>query len=341
MAVTIKDVAKMANVSPSTVSRVLSDSNMISQETKEMVRKVVKELNYHPHAIARSLANRETKTIGLILHINAEEAFLNPFFPELIRGISKVLTAQGYYMLLSTSKNDTKGNEELIGLASERRIDGLILLTSWVDDAGVRALREEAFPTVVIGQPSKDIQVDWVDSDNQDSAYNSVNHLLSKGYSKIAIIGGSSKLMVTVQRIKGYVNALMDNNIEPVEDYFKECNFSEQSAYNAMKELLELPEKPDAVICSDDMMTFGAIRAIHEAGLNVPNDVGIIVYNNTLAAEYMSPTMTSIDMDVVNMGESAAKLLLDRIKNPDANTKSKILNSKIIIRDSTNRGEKI
>lgn len=343
MAVTIKDVARLANVSPSTVSRVLSNSNMISEETKERVRKAVKELKYYPHAIARSLANKETKTIGLILHSSAEQAFVNPFFPEIIRGISKILTAEGYYMLLSTSKNDNKENEALIRLSSERRVDGLVLLTSWIDDDIVRELTAMEFPTVVVGEPSKDIKVDWVDNNNKDSAYAAVEHLIENGFDKIAFLGVSYRLMVTAQRLKGYINALVEHNIEVQEEYFKECEFNNQIdyneiGYNEMKELLALPNPPNAVLCGDDTIVQGAIKAIKEAGLKIPDEFGVLGFN-TIRNSSISPAITVMDLDVINLGKNAARMLLDRIKHPEAETKSLIIPTKFVPRESTVRGD--
>lgn len=343
MSVTIKDVARLANVSPSTVSRVLSNSNMISEETKERVRKAVKELKYYPHAIARSLANKETKTIGLILHSSAEQAFLNPFFPEIIRGISKILTAEGYYMLLSTSKNDTIENEALVRLSSERRVDGLILLTSWIDDDVVRELKDMEFPTVVVGEPSKDIKVDWVDNNNKDSAYAAVEHLIENKFDKIAFLGVSYRLMVTAQRLKGYINALVEHNIEVEEEYFKECDFNKdcdsnnEIGYNEMKELLALPNPPNAVLCGDDTIVEGALKAIKEAGIKVPDDFGIIGFN-TMRSSSISPAITVIDLDVINLGKNAARMLLDRIKHPEGEAKSLIIPTTLIARESTVRG---
>jgi DNA-binding LacI/PurR family transcriptional regulator len=209
---TIKDVAKAAFVSPSTVSRVISGSTRISKETTERVKDEMKKLGYHPNAIARSLASNTSHTLGIIMPNRPGEVLLNPFFPEVLSGILKVATREGYDVLLcsqSEKQNEIKIVESLINAS---KVDGVLLMAREVGDCTIKYLKEIDFPYSVIGSPAFDEDdKNYVDNDNEKASFELTNYLIKKGYKKIALIGGDNNLTVTKKRVAGFLKALNDS----------------------------------------------------------------------------------------------------------------------------------
>lgn len=333
MNVTIKDVAKRANVAPSTVSRVIADSPRISEKTKRKVRQAMKELGYHPNFIARSLANQATQVIGIVMPSAAEQALQNPFFPEVIRGISKAAHEKKYALQMSTGEKEIY--EGVVDMLQGRRVDGVILLYSRINDRLMKYLQKHQFPFVVIGKPhQKEEQITHVDNDNYRASKEATEHLIARGHERIAFVGGNKQYLVTVDRLHGYEEALREAGLPYREDYIMHEEFLQEGGQEAMKELLSLAEPPTALVVADDLMALGVLKTLDEMGLRVPDDISIVSFNNTLLAEMSRPPLTSVDIHIFQLGYEATKNLIEKIANPNEPIKRIIIPHRLVRRFS-------
>ncbi|MBU3113017.1 LacI family DNA-binding transcriptional regulator [Clostridium lacusfryxellense] len=331
MAVTIKEVAKLANVSPSTVSRVIADNPRISDATKQKVYKAMKEIDYHPNAIARSLVSKTTKTIGLILPNSDEDLFVNPFFIQIMRGISHYAQKKGYYIMYTYSDNEDQEVEYISSLMNTRRVDGIILPTVRKDDKCIDYLKKSNYPFVVIGKPENTQGISWVDNDNFHAMYSVVNFLIQKGERKIAFIGGAATLNVTINRLEGYKKAMESIGEEIDEDMIEVAEFTEKSGYDAMKKILS-KSKPTAVVTTDDLIAFGASKAIYESS---DQTISIVGFNNTPLAAYRNPSLSSVDINSEELGYYAVKLLINKLENENTYINNYVIDTKLVEREST------
>ncbi|GKX30951.1 LacI family transcriptional regulator [Vallitalea longa] len=331
MSVTIKDVASRANVSPSTVSRVISDNSRISDATKKRVRAAMAELNYQPNLIARSLTNKSTKTLGLLLPGSQEDLLLNPFFVQAMRGISSYAKGKGYYILFTHADNDEDEVEVLTNLVGSQWVDGIILTTVKDNDKSIAFLKEKKHPFVVIGKPDDEEHTYWVDNDNVKAMFQVVDLLIKKGKKNIGFIGGAHEFKVTKHRLLGYLKALKVNNIKADLNLIYEKDYTENAAYEATKELLEYCV-PDAIVTTDDLIAFGAQRALIE---NNMGNISLVGFNNTVLSMYKIPSISSVDINAEKLGMFAAKLLINHIEKQKVDTTNYIIDTKFIERDST------
>jgi DNA-binding LacI/PurR family transcriptional regulator len=337
MGVTINDIAKAAKVAPSTVSRVLADNPRISQETREKIQKIMKEMNYHPNMIARSLANKSTKIVGLVVPGTTEKAFQHPFMPEIIRGIISVAHKNGYKLLISSAA-DAKEEKKLISdLANGGIIDGVILMTSRLNDPAISGLIKANFPFAVVGRPANDDSVNWVDNNNYAIAYDLTKHFIARGHKKIAFLGVSSQVIVTLDRFNGYKKALQDNGIPFDEKLVVEGKFIDDTGYDLMKQLMARNVSPTGIIACDDFLAFGAIKLLTEAGLKVPDDIAVAGFNNTPLSDHFIPPLTSVEVNAYALGKNAFELLLADITSDNKSFNRSIVPAELIIRDSTDK----
>lgn len=331
MGVTIKDVAKEANVSPSTVSRVIAGSSRISEETKKRVKNAIKKLNYHPNVMARSLVNKMTKVIGIVLPIEAEDLFKNPFFIHIMTGISTYAQKSGYYIMYTFFKTQEEELSAIEKYINSNLADGIILTRVHFKDKCIEYLQETEFPFVVIGRPEDTQNVLWVDNDNFQAMYNVLNKLLTKGHKEIAFIGAKSKLNVSKDRLSGYKQAHRIHGVDINENMIVEVeDFKEEFGYNAMKEILNT-SKPTAVVCTDDLLAFGASSYLSEKDIK---DVSVVGFNNTPLAEYQKPALSSVDINAKELGYYAAKMLVDKLEKNIKNMHY-IIETNLIERQST------
>ena len=333
--VTISDVAKLAGVSPSTVSRVISNSPRISDSTKEEVLRCMDELGYYPNAIARSLAKKKTGNIGLVVPNRAEDILLNPFFPEALRGIIKAATNTGYDILLSTNNGLENELTSIKNLINASKVDGIVLMSSKVDDESIVYLTNKDFPFSIIGSPYRiDEGINYVDNDNFMAAYELTKYLASMGKKNFAMIAGDPSLMVTKMRIQGYKQAIEEFDLD-----FKEGNlfigtFDEETGYKYGKEILELEPRPDALIVTDDLVAFGAIQILENVNIKIPEDIAIASFNNSVLSRYSQTPFTSVDVNAHDLGFESINLLVEAIEKGIKNQKI-IIPYKIHKREST------
>ncbi|QNO15476.1 LacI family DNA-binding transcriptional regulator [Alkalicella caledoniensis] len=316
-AVTIKDVAKMAGVSPSTVSRVISRNPKITPETSEKVLKCMKELGYYPNAIARSLASKKSGTIGVIMPTTSEDVLLNPFFPEALRGIAKAASKAGYDLLLST--NAEKGEELKVikNFIRGSKVDGIILMSSKVNDECIEFLTSLDFPFSLIGSPHCfSDKINHVDNDNYMAAYELTRHLSMTGRrKKIAMIAGDEKLTVTQKRIEGYKKALEESNIPFKHELLFMGSFDEKTGYKYGSIIADLDPRPDAVIVTDDVVAFAAVRLFESLDVKIPEDIAVASFNNSILSRYSNTPITSVDVNAAKLGKESMKLLVEAMES--------------------------
>lgn len=313
---TIKDVAQRAGVSPSTVSRVISNSPRISKETKEKIRAIMDEMGYYPNAIARSLAKNRTGTIGVILPTTSEDVFLNPFFPEALRGIAKAAGRVNYDILISTNL-DKKGELKVIeNFIRSSKVDGIVLMSNRLDDDCIDYLYNLDFPFSLIGTPNTNLEdINHVDNDNLLAAYELTKHLISIGRKRIAIIAGEENLTMTQNRILGYKKALEEEKLPFDKSLVFMGSFDEDTGRKYGEIIGSLKNKPDGIIVTDDLVAYGALRTIEELRIRVPEDIAMASFNNSILSQYGNIPLTSVDINSAELGEKAVDLLVDAIDN--------------------------
>lgn len=331
MKVTIKEVAERANVSTSTVSRVISDSSQISEKTKQRVRKVIKELNYKPNAIARSLANKKSRIIGVVIPNEAEDLLMNPFFIQAMRGMSRYAQKKKYYITYAFSENENNECNYLKDFINSNLIAGVCLLRVKTKDASIEFLKSTNTPFVVIGRPENSKGMLWVDNDNFKATYNIVNRLVENGHRDIAFIGAKECLIVTKDRLNGFKVACQINGIE-----VKESNIVMVDEFNqeeGIKGTLELLSRNNvtAIILEDDLLAFGTLKILEERKID---NISVIGFNNTQLAEYQNPPLSSVDINAFELGYHAAKLLIESLENDIIQNDHYIVESKLIERES-------
>ncbi|MDL4842886.1 LacI family DNA-binding transcriptional regulator [Aquibacillus rhizosphaerae] len=342
MAVTIKDVARIAGVAPSTVSRVIADNSRISLETKKRVRKAMKELGYHPNVNARNLAIRSTQAIGVVMPSSADKALQNPFFPEVLRGIGSVAHEMEYSLYVSTGGTEQELFEEIKRMVHGNRVDGIILLYSRMNDVVVDFLLERKFPFVVVGKPyDQENEITYVDNDNFKASKEITEHLIELGHKNIAFIGGSTDLVVTVDRMSGYESAIKQAGLPSPDEYKIHTEFLKSGGREAVEHLFSLENPPTGLVIADDLMSLGVITMLEEFGLNVPRDVSITSFNNVYLSEITRPPLTTVDIQIYELGVHASRCLIEKVKNKEELAKRVIIPYKIKYRQSTNKREEV
>jgi len=332
MAVTIRDVAELAKVSPSTVSRVIHNNPKISDDTKKIVNKAMEELKYHPNAVARSLANSSTRTIGLILPNSSDDLFTRPFFIEAMRGISIYAQSNNYNLMYCFSKSEEEEVEFIRNYINSGWVDGIVLFVARKEDKCIAYLKKREFPFVVIGQPENSNDILWVDNDNVQSMYNVTSYLVEKGYREIALLTGPEQFAVTQNRMNGYIQALKARGLQENRKLIKiGDSFSEETGYKGMKDLLESEMNVEAVAAADDFLAFGAIKAMKEKNIEIP----IVGFNNSPRSSFQSPTLSSVDINPVLLGQNAAELLIKSLQNKIIPFKNVIVGTRLIERETT------
>lgn len=342
MTVTIKDVAKIANVAPSTVSRVIADSPKISEKTKKRVRAVMEDLGYHPNIIARSLASKSTQAIGIVFPSSGNITFQNPFFSEVLRWISEGVHEKRYSLHLTTGKTEDQIYNDVVKMVSGQLVDGVIILYSKAQDKVLDYLKSRNFPFVLIGRPFEYTeQITSIDNDNITAAKEGTDYLLKLGHKKVGFIGGSNKFMVTMDRLKGYKKSLETAGIPIKEEYIIHQKVLLTGGQQGVKKLLSLDAPPTAMLVVDDLMSLGAIRTIHEVGLRVPEDISVVSFNNALFSELSSPPLTSIDINIKGIAMEAVVNLIAMIEKPREPKKRIIIPHEVVVRGSCAELEKV
>lgn len=334
MKVTIKDVAREANVATSTVSRVLSNSHKISDKTKERVNDAIKKLNYTPNIIARGLANNKTRILAVILPKEAEDIFSNPFFVQAMKGISIYAQKESYYIMYAFKQEGKDDREWFKKFIDSNLVDGICLLNSKENDDTIKYLNDIEFPFVVIGRPDEVDNVLWVDNDNVRAMYDLVQILINYGHKNIAFVGARSNLNVSKDRFNGYKQALLDNKIEVKGDLIYEAEEFTQINGSYAADIILRKNKPTAIVATDDLLAFGVQEALNKLEIK---DVSVVGFNNIPMAEYQNPALSSVDINSEMLGFYASKLIINKLEEKGNSKNSYIIETKLIERDSIRR----
>lgn len=339
MAVTIKDVAALAGVSPSTVSRTCKDNPSISRETKEKVRKAMLTLGYEPNFQASNLASQNSKTIGIILPPASDrETFENPFFLETIRGISLFCNARQYISTIVSGQS----SEELLGairtMVRSGQVDGFILVYSKADDAIIEYLNEEGLLYVLIGKAQQFANLTiYIDNDNVLAGKEATDYLYNLGHRKIAYLGSESIKLFSADRKTGYQLSMMQHDILVDKKYMIEVNDVYLDECEELLDMLKSEDHPTAIVVSDDILAVSLERVCMQCGLSIPEDLSIISFNDSLFARLTHPPLTSINVNSSQLGVEAASQLINHIENPNLVATKIIVPHSLVERESCRR----
>lgn len=336
MAHTIYDIAQLANVSKSTVSRVLNNQGNISKESRDRVLKAIKELNFQPSKLARGLS------VGfdaiLILSRSAKTTANNPFFSEIIHSISLKAEEENMDVILQTSKNNEDELEKCIAKIKEKMIKGIIMLSSPANEDQFKQLDHFNIPIVVIGNVENSYRnIYSVDTDNYQDSYNLTKYLIQQGHKKIGCLHPPLDYHVSVDRVHGYKDCLRDYHLPLHEEWIMESDYALESACRAASEFLRIKDRPTAVFATDDLKVLSVYKESALCGVSIPDDLSIIGYSNTSYTPFFSPALTSIEIPVNILGETAAQLLFSKIKKDSGIDPKTIIPTEMIINESVAR----
>lgn len=329
-AVTVKDVAKRAGVSTATVSRVLSGQRGVTPELVERVRNAIEALNYHPNRTARSLRSQTTQIIGVLI-----SDIQNPFFTSVVRGIEKVLEKADYTLILCNSDEDPAREQRLLATLYSEQVAGMIIAPTLSQPERYAAISQKGVPTVIIDRPIQRLPLDSVVVSNLQGAFLATRHLIDLGHTRIGFIGGPDRLGNARERKDGFLQTLKMAGIQTSEPFIQEGDFHQESGYKAMMRLLCLDHKPTAVLVANNLMTLGALQAIYEQGLSIPEDISIVGFDDMSWATSLRTPLTAVVQPTFNLGASAAELVLERIRNPNRPVCQVVLETQLNIRAST------
>jgi len=319
---TIRDIAREAGVSLTTVSNVLNGCGKISEPTRQRVLKISERLNYRPSGAARTLKNRRTGNIGVFL-----PGFSGPVFSEVLQAIYDAICVRGYEILVCS----TQSSERLL---LERHVDGAIILNSFIQNQTIEKIQSRDYPVVVLERDMDLPYVSCVSADNRMGGFLAIKHLIESGRTRIAMIVGHPESHENSLRLEGAKQALHTAGINVSLCPFVHGGFTEEIAGHAMSSILQSEKTINAVFCLNDEMAIGAIKAIFRAGLSVPKDISVVGFDDIPAASYVNPSITTIRVDKVSWGFHAGATLIDMIEN---GTQSRIIKLpvKLISRQST------
>lgn len=335
--ITIVDIARKLGITPSAVSKALSGHPRISADTRNAVLEAARELDYQPNALATALRNGKSGLIGMIV-----PAIHYSFFATAIKGAEDALSKKGYSVII-TQSNDNSGQEkkQIDGLM-RARVEGVIASVALeTSDASYYQTLSRNIPLVLFDRTFDDKHLNSVLIDDFGGASQAVDHLVKMGYRRIAHLAGRKHILAFARRIEGYKSELKKHGHRFQEKYLVECAPNKDEGTNAMERLLELPEPPDAIFAASDYLALGAIRAIKNAGLKIPDDIGVVGFSNEEFSSQVSPTITTIDQFSESMGAAAAELLFELLQEKKQGkefvVQNRTLTPSLIVRESSDR----
>jgi len=327
--VTIKDIARKANVSTATVSHVINETRYVSEPLKKKIKAIIEDLGYQPNRIARSLVIQKTHTIGVII-----SDILNPFYTAVVRGLEDATSDFGYNVMLCNTDEDINKEIGYLRALLEKRIDGIAIATSFQGDQHPMFHQMNQVPLVTIVRKMKKLKSDAVFADNIGGSYKAIEHLISLGHRKIGVISGPSGLSSGQERLEGVLNAFTRHGIKPNEAWMHTGDFKRESGYVLAKSILSLGHRPSALFVSNNQMTLGALQALRELGVMIPKDISIVGLDDTEWSVLLDPPLTVIYQSPYDMGNIAGKMLLQRILKKRKRFKTNVIPAKLIERGS-------
>jgi LacI family transcriptional regulator len=308
--ITIRDVARRARVSVGTVSNVMAGSATVRPELKKRVDDAMKELDYHPNPIARSLKTKQTQTLGTVI-----SDITNPFFPQVVRGAEDAASAAGYLLITLNTDDHLDREQRALATLRARKVDGILLVVAPGDEVGhIESVMKAGIPVVCLDRVPRGAEVDSVCVDNALGMRMCVNHLLARGRKRIGFLGGTRELSTGRERMKAFLETLRSRGVEADAELVREGDFRDESGYRLAKELMLSNRPPEAIVASNALMGVGALKAMQELGVRCPEDVALAVFDEMPLAEVLKPKLTVVAQPAYEMGKRGAELLLARIE---------------------------
>ena len=335
----IKEIAREAGVSVATVSRVLNHPENVAPKTKERILNIIDEMGYKPNWFARGLNFNKTNTIGLFI-----PNILNPAFVEIAEGVELIVNQKGYTTLLCITKGEAEKERRYIQTLIDRHIDGVILVSSLLEDEDIKMIKNQGIAVVLVGENKGNSNEPIVRIDCREASYNAVRHLLNCGHTEIAMIYGKTPEMENKKKIEGYELALKEAGILIKSDYLVCEENTIEGGYVAARKLLRLSKRPRAIFTTSDLLAFGVIDAARDSEMTVPDDVAVMGFDNIRMSNLMVPKLSTVAKPLYRMGLLGARLLLDVIESygdEKLAMREIILQSKLKIRKSCGHKERI
>jgi LacI family transcriptional regulator len=331
---TIKDIARVAGVSVTTVSRALNGYSDVNENTRQKIIEIAKQLNYSPNTLARSLVMNKSKTIGLLVSGLKRESSKDNFTFEVLAGVNQYVGETDYDMILFSTNSTKQREKTYTQLCRERRVDGAILQGIRIDDPYLQEVVESDIPCVLIDIPIESETVGYVTTDNVLGAKKAVQHLIDIGHKNIAMVNGYEFAFVSQKRLEGYRQALLEANLPFCTHWVVDGKFEEEIAEEKALKLLKQYPEITAFFCASDLMALGVINAVKKLDKSVPEDIAVIGYDDIFLASYSTPALSTVAQNIFAMGYEAAKLLIEMLEGK-AKSHVKILETELKIREST------
>jgi len=330
--VTIKDIAREAGVSHSTVSRALSGSPLITDETAERIRRVASDLGYLPSAAARTLKTNRSRALGVILR-NVDD----PFFGEILQGIEEVAQANGYSLFMAASQRDPEREQGIVQVMAERQVDGVIICSTTFSTEQSGRLARLGVPIVVVNNQSAEVYRYSIYHDDMDGSRQITRHLIELGHRKIAFLGNSIAGRTTLDRLTGFRKEMGNSGLVIPADYIHEVpGGGPQEGLAAVDHFLRLSDRPTALVCYNDMLAIGVLKGLQLAGIHVPGEISIAGFDNITFSAYTNPPLTTFDQPKRTIGVQAARLILGLLDDENApGPKIQTVKGSLLVRNST------
>lgn len=326
------DVAKLANVSFMTVSRVINGKENVKEETKQRVLKAIEELGYYPNAAARALNNNKTDGIGVVIP-HAEFMTVAPYFLDLISSLERNIDKAGYHLVFKLPAS-MKTTADYTQLYLERKVDGVIVLAPSVDQWLLQTLSNDRVPSVVVYGRDDELDINYIDANNHKGAKEAMNYLIGLGHTRIGMVTGSTTLICGRDRISGYLEALQTNNLPVDKRLIFYGDWQPESGERAFNYFFGMEQQPTAIFCANDHMALGVMRSAIDNGLQLPRDLSIFGYNDITYSGFLTPSLTTRSQPLEEIGEKAVDILIKTIEDPTRPKEKIMMDTKFIKRES-------
>ncbi len=323
MAITIREVALEAGVSVSTVSKVLNNWSTISPPTVDKVNEAIKRLNYTPNARAVSFAKQTTQNIVFLTSLKRDEAYNNPHMFDIMCGVNSELAKQNYSMTLVDTSAETISGETVASVLNKKCADGMVIHGSAINKEIAALIVKQQFPHIIIGHPGFDSQLCWIDTNHALAGRFAAEHIISCGYNNVAFIGGQESDYISMQRLKGFLGTMQDYGYRIPKSMIYYTDSSKEEAYRSALQLLkDSLHSPEVIICENNTIALGTMKAIHELNLHIPNEIALLTFDVYPYSKIIEPAPTVVDVNVYDMGVQAGIMMLRKLKNPSLQIQS-------------------
>lgn len=326
---TMKDIARIAGVSTSTVSHVINNSRFVSDEIRQRIEKVVAELNYTPSLVARSLKVKETNTIGMLV-----TASNNPFFAEVVRHVERYCERHNYHLILVNTDGNSRNLQKHLDRLLRKQVDGLLLMCAEPQDLDESILANVTLPMVVIDWWQQLLNADKIHENSELGGYLATKALIDAGYQEIAIITGELTKPLAQNRLNGYKRAFSEKNLPIRPEWIVESQFHYEAGLLSATQLLQQPNRPRAIFAMSDSIAIGVYQAVWRAGLRIPQDIAVIGYDNIELAQFLTPPLSTVHQPKARLAKYAVEQLLARIQGNEQPYQEILLDPELIIRQS-------